>query len=89
MGHTLTLEVPEDVYQSLIQKAEHTGQPPEAVAVQLLTTATQPRVEDPLEPFIGAFSSHGVDWADHHDVYLGTSVRDTMRHQAPAGRPDA
>jgi hypothetical protein len=68
MGHTLTLEVPEDVYQSLIQKAEQTGQPPEAVAVQLLTTATQPQVEDPIEPFIGAFSSHGIAWADQHDV---------------------
>jgi hypothetical protein len=29
MGHTLTLEVPEDVYQSLRQQAEQTGQSPE------------------------------------------------------------
>ena len=89
MGHTLTIDVPEDVYRLLIQKAEQTGQPPEAVAVQLLATATQPRVEDPLEQFIGAFSSHGADWADQHDTYLGTAIRDTMRRDTPEGHLDA
>lgn len=78
MGHTLTLDVPEDVYQSLQQQAEQTGQSPETVAVQLLATATQPRSEDPLELFIGAFDSQGVDWVTHQDAYLGQAVRDTM-----------
>jgi hypothetical protein len=78
MGHMLTLDVPEDVYQSLIQKAAQTGQPPEAVAVQLLATATQPQGDDPLEQFIGAFSSPRVDWADQHDAYLGKAVKDSM-----------
>jgi hypothetical protein len=89
MRHTLTLEVPEDVYQSLRQQAEQTGQSPETVAVQLLAIAAQHRVDDPLEQFIGAFSSHGGDWADHHDAYLGKSVRDTMRREAPEGHSDA
>lgn len=89
MGHRLTLDVPEDVYQALRQRAEDTGQPPEALAVHLLTTATQQPVDDPLEQFIGAFSSRGADWADHHDVYLGKSVKDTMRREAPKGPPDA
>jgi hypothetical protein len=89
MGHTLTLDVPEDVYQSLQRQAEQTGQSPEIVAVQLLATATQPHGEDPLEQFIGAFSSQGVDWADHHDAYLGQSIRDTMRRETPEGHPDA
>jgi hypothetical protein len=75
MGHTLTLDMPEDVYQSLKQKAEQIGQLPEALAVQLLTTATQHQSEDPLEQFIGAFNSQGSDWADQHDTYLGQSVR--------------
>ena len=89
MGHTLTLDVPEEVYQALRQQAEHTGQPPETVAVQLLASATQPQGEDPLEQFIGAFSSQGTDWADHHDAYLGRSVRDTMHREAPEGHSDA
>jgi hypothetical protein len=78
MGYPLTLNVPESVYRSLVRQAEESGQPPEALAVQLLTTVTQP--EDPLEAFIGAFDSQGSDWADHHDVYLGGSVND-MKHR--------
>ena len=89
MGHTLTLDVPEEVYQSLIQKAEQTGQPPEAVAVQLLATATQYRLDDPLEQFIGAFSSHGANWADQHDAYLGKAIKDSMDHTTSQGHPDA
>ena len=79
MGHTLTLDVPEEVYQSLLRQAEQTGQPPEAVAVQLLATATQHQVDDPLEQFIGAFRSDGVDWADQHDVYLCHLATDSRR----------
>jgi hypothetical protein len=78
MGHTLTLDVPEAVYQSLLQQAEQTGQPPEAVAVQLLTRATQYRVDDSLEQFIGAFRNHSADWADQHDAYLGKAAKDSM-----------
>ena len=89
MGHTLTLELPEEVYQSLLQTAAQAGEPPEAVAVQLLTTATQRRAEDPLEPFIGAFNSEGSDWADRHDAYLGKAVRDTMHGEEREGQPDA
>ena len=59
MGHSLTLEVPETVYEMLRKTAERIGQPPEALAVQLLTTATQDLKDDPLEKFIGAFSSSG------------------------------
>jgi len=79
MGHPLTLNVPEKLYQSLVRQAEESGQPPETVAVQLLTTATQSEAGDPLEAFIGAFDSQGSDWADRHDDYLGSSIKDTMR----------
>lgn len=75
MGHTMTLNVPEELYRSLVQRAEEAGQEPESLAVQLLTTATGPGVYDPLEPFIGAFSSQGSDWADRHDAYLGKPPR--------------
>ena len=74
MGHSLTLELPDDVYESLLNAAKETSQPPDAVATQLLTAATQHPSEDPLERFIGAFDSRGSDWADQHDVHLGRSV---------------
>lgn len=71
MGHTMTLNMSEELYQSLVQRAEEVGQEPESLAVQILTTATEPGSNDPLEAFIGAFSSQGSDWADRHDAYLG------------------
>ena len=57
MNYPLTLELPENVYESLVKKAKQAGKSPEVLAVQLLTTATQTLIDDPLEPFIGAFSS--------------------------------
>ena len=89
MCHTLRLDVPEDVYQSLIQQAEQTGQSPEAVAVQLLASATQHRFDDPLEQFIGAFRSQNVDWADQHDAYLGKAAKGSMDSATSKGHPDA
>jgi hypothetical protein len=74
----LTLGVPEDVYQGLIQHAVQTGQSPEAVAVQLLVTALQHRGDDPVEQFLGAFRSHAAGWADPHDANLEKASRGSM-----------
>lgn len=79
MGHTMTLNVPERVYKSLVQKAKASGQKPESLAIELLTTATQPGVDDPVEAFIGAFNSQGSDWADQHDAHLAKNLRDDKR----------
>ncbi len=78
MHHTLTLDVPDNVYASLIQKADEAGQAPEVLAVQLLVAATHSVVGDPLEEFIGAFNSQGIDWADQHDAHLGSALKETM-----------
>lgn len=86
--HTLTLEVPEAVYEPLRKTAEQSGQSPEVLAVQWLTAAVQQLVEDPVEKFIGAFNSQGSDWADHHDRYVGQSIAETMRNTAPEGPSD-
>jgi hypothetical protein len=78
MGHVLTLDLPEEVYHGLIRQAEQTGQPLEAVVVRLLATATQHRVDDPLEQFIGAFCGRAADWADRHDAYAGKVAGGSM-----------
>ncbi len=78
MHHTLTLDVPESVYTSLMQQADEAGQAPEVLAVQLLATATHSVTGDPLEEFIGAFNSQGLDWADQHDAHLGRALKETM-----------
>ena len=74
MGHRLSLDVPEEVYESLVKAAEEAGQPPEELAVELLASATQSLADDPLEKYIGAFASNMPGWSDRHDEYIGKSL---------------
>ncbi len=74
MGHPLTLELPENVYQLLQKTATQTGQQPEVLAVQWLKQISQQQETDPLEKFIGAFESNIPNWADEHDKYIGQSL---------------
>jgi hypothetical protein len=71
MGYKLTLELPDEVYQSLVRRAKETGQSPEVVTAELLASVARQVAEAPLEQFVGAFDSRGSDWADRHDKYLG------------------
>jgi hypothetical protein len=89
MSHTLTLQLPEDVHTSLVEQARQAGKSPEAFAVQLLASATAVAMYDPLEQFIGAFSSHGSDWADEHDTYLGRSALESVPGEDRKGHTDA
>ncbi len=79
------LEVPEEIYEPLLKEAEQTGQPPESVAVRWLAQAVREAVDDPLEPFIGAFASGGSNWADRHDRYLGEAALDTATNSEGEG----
>lgn len=75
VAHTLSIEVPEPVYEMLVKRAEETGQQPEALAAEWLASAAERTAQDdPLEPFIGAFDT-GVDgWTTKHDQYLGSAL---------------
>ncbi|HEY0070727.1 MAG TPA: hypothetical protein VGE04_12245 [Chloroflexia bacterium] len=77
MTHTLQLEIPEDIYNLLEQRAEQTKQPLEELAIQWLAKASQDFADDPLDKYIGAFTSGVPDWADKHDEYIGASLMDT------------
>ncbi len=73
MMHTLVIEVSEDVYEPLSERARQTGVTPEEFAAKWLMSAVSP-INDPLENFIGAFSSNVPDWADQHDKYLSQNL---------------
>lgn len=77
MQYHLTLDLPENVYYSLVKSSQQMGRSPEDLACEWLTSAVQFADEDPLEPFIGSFQSNVFDWAENHDVYLGLSLRDS------------
>lgn len=74
MKHTLTLEVPDEVYSSLLQRARLAGQTPEELAVRWLSNAVSSSTEDPIEKFIGAFDSGLTNLGSEHDRYLGQQI---------------
>jgi hypothetical protein len=71
MSHSLTLQIPEELYQPLIDAAERMGQTPEEVALKWLSEVAQQITDDPIEQFIGAIPSQVPDWTTQHDLYLG------------------
>ncbi len=79
MSYTLTLEVPEDIYEFLIKTARLIGQTPEEAALQWLASAIKGFADDPVVQFIGGLDSGGLDWADQHDYYIGQSLMEEMR----------
>lgn len=86
--HKLLLELPEDVYESLVKTAEETSQPIEDLAGYWLEAATKYLAEDPLEKIIGTINSNYPNWADEHDKLLGESLAETMKDSKPDD-PDA
>ncbi|MBN1937043.1 MAG: hypothetical protein JW934_20460 [Anaerolineae bacterium] len=76
MEHTLTLHLPEDIYESLVQAAGETGQSFEGLAIQWLKDAAYYMAHDPFEKFIGALHTQQSDWADRHDRYIGEAQAD-------------
>jgi hypothetical protein len=78
MGHTLVLELPEEVFEPLAKTADQSGKSPEEIAVRLLVAAVQSS-DDPVEKFIGALSSSVGDWADQHDKYVGADLLNGVR----------
>jgi hypothetical protein len=89
MEHTLVLEIPENMYEPLVKTAQRTGQTLEEVAMEWLANAIQPMLDDPVESFIGAFSSPISDWADQHDKYLGQALMEQNHKQNDEGNNDA
>ena len=85
MGHTMMLEVPEELYEPLAKTAKRTGQAPEELAVEWLVTAIRNAMDDPVEDFIGAFSTSISDWADQHDKYIGQALMEQNHSKEAKG----
>lgn len=79
MGHTLTLEIPEDVFESLQKIAKQTGRTPEEIILQSVATHARQVADDPLDKWIGAFDSGLPDLGTRHHEYVGQSLLEEMR----------
>jgi hypothetical protein len=75
MGHTLTLDIPEAVYVSLLQQAQHAEKTPEEAVLAWLTSAVRRWTDDPLLQLAGCFASPVTDVSDRHNAYLGQSIQ--------------
>jgi len=74
MGHTLTLEIPEDVYEPLLKRAKEIGRTPEEVVTEWLSTAVYRLADDPLLRLAGVFESDVTDISERHDDYIGQGL---------------
>jgi hypothetical protein len=74
MQHTLTVEIPDEIYEPLLRRAQQTGKTPEAVVLEWLTSTAQHWTEDPLLQLAGCFASDVTDVSDQHDTYIGQSL---------------
>lgn len=73
--HTLTLELPDDVYEPLLHQAQRSASTPEALLTQWAIQAVQPMPEDPLLQLLGSIEGDVSDVSARHDEYLGCSLQ--------------
>jgi hypothetical protein len=71
---TITLELPQNIYEPLKKAAAKAGQSPQELITKLLGQTIKAFADDPLEEFIGAFRSDIPDWSENHDRYLGQEL---------------
>jgi hypothetical protein len=85
MIHQVTLQIPDALYQPLLEKAKATGQTVEAVASACLQELVAPQGAGfRLKHWAGALASDVPDAALRHDEYLGQALDEELR-----GKPDA
>lgn len=74
MTHSLTLEIPEDIYKPIAEEAKAEGRKVEEIALERLAKGNSKMEKDPLDEFVGVIQSDVPDWADNHDKYLGEEL---------------
>jgi hypothetical protein len=84
MTHQLTIDVPDDVYQPLLQKAQATGRTVEAVAKESLAESIRAAAPGSrLQPLAGLWASNVPDAAMRHDEYLGQALFEELNEPRP------
>lgn len=79
MTHSITIDLPETVYNKLVEKASRNGKRVEEFAVDQLSNGDSVTIDDPFEQFIGSLHTDIPDWADNHDKYIGQQLMREMR----------
>lgn len=79
MTHSLTLEIPEKTYRTLVERASKKGKQIEEIAVEKLAIPSPEDIPDPLDKYIGYISSGIPDLGINHDKYIGERLMRDFR----------
>ena len=74
--HRLTLELPDEVYAPLLQRAERNATTPEVLLSQWAGSITQNDTEDPLLGLLGSLEFEAGDVSARHDDLIGRSLQE-------------
>jgi hypothetical protein len=81
MSRTLSLDIPDELYQALQDFASRDGKTPEDVSVAWLTAMMECIANDPLMKLAGTLDSGVPDLAERHDEYLGQQLEAELQDQ--------
>jgi hypothetical protein len=70
MGHSITLNLPDDAWQNLLRASRDRNETPEMAAEKLLSEA----VSDPLMSLSGCLEYSRADISERHDEYIGAGI---------------
>jgi predicted transcriptional regulator len=83
MPKTLTIELPDEIYEGLQKLAEKWKTTPERIAADWVVLQADQVLNDPLEEIIGAIDTGVIGWGERHDELLGEALMKKVR-----GEPD-
>jgi len=72
--HTLTLQLPDEIFEPLMREAQRFGSTPEKVVSDWVASAVLAPSEDPLLKLLGCIDTDVADTAERHDDYIGLSL---------------
>ena len=72
--HTLTLQLPDEIFEPLMREAQRFGSTPETIVTDWVASAVLAPPEDPLLKLLGCIDSDIADAAQRHDDYIGFAL---------------
>ncbi len=76
MAIALTVQIPDDIYEPLRQRAAQAGRMPEQMVSEWIEDLVKRLAKDDrLLQLAGAFESEVADVSSRHDDYIGQSLR--------------
>jgi hypothetical protein len=76
MAKTVTIEISDNIYASLMKVAAQIGQTPEQIILYWIENQIEPATKDPLLALAGVFEAPVTDIGEQHDDYIGASIKD-------------